>query len=200
MSCDMEEVFKDMTQTLTEVEQIKFERAVNKPQISWSERAFFLSYWTEAGLEKESLLQEVMAFFVLRKYFIILDQGWSDWDFEIYRGIWSRAQVKVCTENHGGGKRLLRVQCALRMSQLATMALIGYSLLAVVAMVLGMPKVATATVVVYAINVAVILYQNFRLGRILYQVLEIVAKKLYLVPTHAASTNSSAARSAILQS
>lgn len=199
MSCDMEEVFKDMTQTLTEVEQIKFERAVNKPQISWSERAFFLSYWTEAGLEKESLLQEVMAFFVIRKYFIILDQGWSDWDFEIYRGIWSRAQVKVCTENHGGGKRLLRVKCALRMSQLATMALIGYSLLAVVAMVLGMPKVATATVVVYAINVAVILYQNFRLGRILYQVLEIVAKKLYLVPTHAASTKS-AARSAILQS
>ena len=199
MSCDMEEVFKDMTQTLTEVEQIKFERAVNKPQISWSERAFFLYYWTEAGLEKESLLGGVMAFLLPRKYFIVLDQGWSDWDFEIYRGIWSRAQVKVCTENHGGGKRLLRVKCALRMSQLATMALIGYSLLAVVAMVLGMPKVATATVVVYAINVAVILYQNFRLGRILDQVLEIVAKKLYLVPTHAVGTKS-AARSAILQS
>ena len=185
----MEEVSQKMTQTLTEVEQI-FDRPAHKPLISWRERAFFLSYWTEAGLEKESLLQGLMAFLVPRKYFILLDQGWSDWDLEIYRGLWSRVQVKMCTENHGGSKRLLRVRCALRMSQLATMALVGYSLVAVVAMVLGIPKVAQATVVVYAINAAVILYQNFRLGRILYHVLEIVAEKMYLLPTNSAYTRS----------
>lgn len=191
----MEEVSHKMTQTLSEVEQIK-DRSVHKPLISWRERAFFLSYWTEAGLEKESLLQGLIAFLLPRKYFIVLDQGWSDWDLEIYRGIWSRVQVKMCTENHGGGKRLLRVRCALRMSQLATMALVGYSLVAVVAMVLGIPEVATATVVVGTLNAAVILYQNFRLGRILYHVLEIVAKKVHLLPTNPASTRS-AARSAM---
>lgn len=191
----MEEVSQKMTQTLTEVEQI-FDRPAPKPLISWRERAFFLSYWTEAGLEKESLLQALMAFLVPHKYFIVLDQGWSDWDLEIYRGLWSRVQVKMCTENHGGSKRLLRVRCALRMSQLATMALVGYSLVAVVAMVLGMPEVATATVVVGTLNAAVVLYHNFRLGRIVYQVLEIVAKRVYLVPTQAASTKS-VARSAM---
>lgn len=172
-----------MTQILIKEEPIKSEkseRLVHLPHISWRDRAFFMSYWTEAGLEKESLLQGVMDFLLPRKYFIITDQGWSDWDLEIYRGLWSRAEVKVCTENHGGGKRLLRVRCALRMSQLATMALSGYSLLAVVAMLLGMPVVAWVTVVVYAINATVILDQNFRLGRILYHVLEIVAKEVYL--------------------
>lgn len=187
-----------MTQTLTDVYPIEFDRPVHKPHISWQDRAFCLSYWTEEGLEKESLLQGVMEFLLNHRYFILTDQGWSDWDLEIYQGIWSRAEIKICTENHTGSKRLLRVRCALRMSRLATMALGGYSLLAVVAMVLGMPKVAALTVVVGVINAAVILYQNFRLGRILYQVLEIVAKRAYLVSIHAASTRSTA-RSAILQ-
>lgn len=187
-----------MTQTLTEIHPINFEQPVHKVHISWRDRAFFLSYWTEAGLEKESVLQEVIDFLLARKYFIITDQGWSDWDLEIYRGLWSKAQVKVCTENHGGGKRLLRVRCALRMSQFATMALSGYCLLAVVAIILGMPSVAAVTVVVGAINAAVILYENFSLGRILYHVLEIVAKKVYLLPINAASTRSTV-RSAILQ-
>lgn len=181
-----------MTESLIEVKPRKFERPVQRLHLSWRERAFFLSYWTEAGLEKESLLEGVMEFLLNHKYFIVLDQGWSGWDFEIYRGIWSRAQVKMCTENHGGGKRLLRVRCALRLSRLATVALGGYSVLALIAMVLGMPEAATATVVVGAINAAVILYQKFLLGRILYHVMELVAKKLYLLPTNAAYTRSAA--------
>ncbi len=186
-----------MTEKLTEVETIKFERPVHRAQISWRERAFFLCYWTEAGLEKESLLQGVIDFLLLHKYFIVIDQGWSDWDLEIYRGLWSRVQVKMCTENHGGGKRLMRVRCALRMSRLATMALSGYSLLTVVVIVMGMPQVVTATFVVYALNAAVILYQNFRLGRILYQVLELVAKRMYMLPTQAASTRSTPGRAIV---
>lgn len=176
-----------MTERLTQVEPKKFNGPVQRPQLSWRDRAFCLSYWTEAGLEKESLLQEVINFLLLRKYFIVLDQGWSDWDLEIYLGLWSKAQIKVCTENHGGSKRLLRVRCALRMSRLATMALGGYFILTFVAIVLGMLEVSVATVLVGALNAAVILYQNFRLGRTLYNVLEIVAKRVYLLPTQAAS-------------
>lgn len=181
----MEAVAKQMTQTLTtKVEPIKPVPA-DKPHISWRDRAFFLSYWTEAGVEKESLLQAVIDFFLLYKYFISIDRGWSNWDLEIYRGIWSRVEIKVCTENHGGSKRLLRVRCALRISQFATMTMIGYSLLIVMGIILGMPEVAAVTAVVAALNAVVILYQNFRLGRILYHVLETVAKKMYLLPIHA---------------
>jgi hypothetical protein len=79
------------------------------------------------------------------------------------------------------------------------MAVIGYSLLTVVAIILEMPKVAIIAVVVCAINAVAISYHNFRLGWVLYHVLKIVAKKLRLLPIHATSTKP-AAPSAILQS
>ena len=75
------------------------------------------SYWNEEGQEKESLLHSVMEFLLPRKYLIAMDQGWSDWDLEICQGPWAKAQIKTATENHGGSKRVLRVRCALRMSQ-----------------------------------------------------------------------------------
>lgn len=157
----------------------------DKLQIAWRDRAFCLSYWTEAGLEKESLIQEVMDFLLNRKYFIVVDSGWSDWDLEVYRGLWSKAQIKLCSENHGGSKRLLRVGCALRMSQFATMSAIAYCLVIAVAIILGMPNVATIALVIGAINAAAILYHNFRLGWVLYHVLKKVAKKLHLLPIRA---------------
>lgn len=158
---------------------------INKLQIAWRDRAFCLSYWTEAGLEKESLIQEVMDFLLNSKYFVVVDSGWSDWDLEVYRGLWSRVQIKLCSENHGGSKRLLRLRCALRMSQFATMTVLGYCLVIAVAIILGMPNVATIAVVIGAINAAAILYHNFRLGWVLYHVLKKVAKKLHLLPIRA---------------
>lgn len=133
------------------------------------------------------------------KYFIAMDQGWSDWDLEIYQGIWSKVQLKVCTENHGGNKRVLRVRCTLRMSQLAIMAMVGYCLFTIIAIILGMPEVAKFTIALGTLNATVILYQNFQLGRILYQLLEIVARRVNLLPIQTTS-NKSVTESAILQS
>ena len=187
-----------MTQTLTQSVSIAFNRPVYRPHKSLLDRAFCLYYWNEADLDKENLLQKVMDIFLSYKYFIAVDRGWNDWDLEIYWGIWSKVQIKVCTENHGGSKRLLRVRCALRMSQFATMAMLWYSLFTFVAIILGMTEVAAVTVVIGALNAVVILYQNFRFGQTLYHVLEIVAKKLHLLPIHTTSTTS-AASCAILQ-
>src|SRR5207237_68829 len=81
-------------------------------------RTFTLSYWNEFGGDKEALLAGLMDFLLPQKYFVVPDTGWSKWDLKISRGLWSRAFVTVCTENHGGPKRLLRVRCAMRMSSL----------------------------------------------------------------------------------
>lgn len=188
-----------MTQTLTQADLIKFDSPASKINISWRDRAYELSYWTETGTEKENLLQKVMDLLLPSKYFIAMDQGWSDWDLEIYQGIWSKVQLKVCTENHGGNKRVLRMRCALRMSQFATMAMVGYCLFTILAIVLGMPEVATVTIAVGILNGAFISYQNFQLGRILYQVLEIIARRVKLLPIQTTS-NKSVRESAILQS
>ena len=77
-----------MTQTLTQADLIKFDSPASRVNISWRDLSYELSYWTEAGMEKENLLQKVMDLLVAHKYFMIVDQGWSDWDLEIYQGIW----------------------------------------------------------------------------------------------------------------
>ena len=96
---------------------------MQEPRLSWKERAFYLSYWSEKGDEKEALLGGLMRFLTPQKYFVVTDQGWNDWDLKISRGLWSRALVLVCTENHGGEKRLLRVRCAMRLSRLSALLL-----------------------------------------------------------------------------
>ena len=63
-----------------------------------------------------------MQFLVPQKYFVVPDTGWSNWDLKIARGLCSRALVLVCTENHGGAKRLLRVRCAMRSFPLCVVA------------------------------------------------------------------------------
>ena len=68
-----------------------------------------------------------MRFLAPQKYFVIADQGWDEWDLKIARGLWSRALVLVCTENHGGNKRLLRVRCAMRLSRFAAFVLRAYA-------------------------------------------------------------------------
>jgi len=169
---------------LTEVEPIHFAEAGQEPEISWRERALRLSYWSEQGLEKENLLHGLMEFLLPRKYLIALDQGWSDWDLEISRGIWSKAQVKVGTENHSGLKRLLRVRCGVHLSQPARIVLLGYLLIGGLGAILAVEELMTATAIVGLSNLLVIFYQNFRLGRIMYHALEIAAQRIGLTPVY----------------
>ncbi|HUI27627.1 MAG TPA: glycosyltransferase, partial [Candidatus Kryptonia bacterium] len=97
-------------QGATSVERIQMDDPLQKPKVRWRSWQFFLSYWSEHGQEKEHLLESVMQFLVLRKHLVAIDQGWSDWDLEVYRGVWSKADLKVAVENHGGAKRFFRVR------------------------------------------------------------------------------------------
>jgi GT2 family glycosyltransferase len=169
---------------LTDVEPIHYAETGQEPELYWRERALRLSYWSEQGLEKENLLYGLMEFLLPRKYLITLDQGWSNWDVEVSRGVWSKAQLRLGTENHGGLKRLLRAHCAVRMSQPARLALLGYTLLGGLGAILGVSELVVSAVLMGLINLATILYQNFRLGRVMYHALEIVAQRLGLSPVY----------------
>ena len=166
---------------LREVKPVDLNGPTQQPKISWGERAFYLSYWNEKGQEKESLLHSIMDFLLPRKYLIAMDQGWSEWDLEICQGPWAKAQIKTATENHTGTKRLLRVRCALRMSRISVVFLYGYFAVAAVAAVLGVPAVAAVAAFAGWAHGSAILYQKFRLGHLLYHVLEALAHKLEFV-------------------
>lgn len=169
---------------LTDVETIQFAEAGQEPELLWRERAFRVAYWSEQGVEKENLLYGLMDFLLPRKHLITVDQGWNNWDLEISRGIWSKAQLRIGTENHGGLKRLLRAHCSVCMSQPARLALLGYTAAGGLGVVLDIKELLIAAVLLGLTNCGAIAYQNFRLGRVMYHALEIVAKRLGLSPVY----------------
>jgi glycosyltransferase involved in cell wall biosynthesis len=167
-------------QGMTNVARIHYVEPSQPARVRWLRREFFLSYWSETGLEKENLLHAVIEFLVPRKFLIAIDQGWDDHDLSIYRGIWSKADLKVAVENHGGGKRMFRVRCRVRESMLSRVALPSFVALTAVAWLAGLAEVAELAGLLGLIHLIVVTSDSIRLGRAMYQVLEIVAKQIGL--------------------
>jgi len=165
---------------------IGFTETEQRARICWRERAFHLSYWSEAGAEKEVLLAGLTDFLVPQKYLIAADTGWSNWDLKIARGLCSRCLVTVCTENHGGSKRLLRVRCAMRLSHLALFLLRSYAALTAFVLILGWPLVGAVIGVAGTVNIGAIGWQLVDFGRLTHRIVETVAKQVRLVPLETA--------------
>ena len=153
-----------------------------KARVSWRNRALFLSYWSERGDEKETILGGLMRVLAPLKYFVVMDAGWSDWDLKISRGLWSRALVLCCVENHGGNKRLLRVRCTFAFSRLSKLMLRAYLAASVLALLLGAPVVAAAVGLVGLLHGVIIAHDTVELGRIMHEITDGVARQAALTP------------------
>ncbi len=149
---------------------------------SWRDRSFQLAFWNEAGVEKEALIGGLTSFLVPQKYFVVPDTGWSGWDLKIARGLCSRALVLVCTEYHGGEKRLLRVRCTMRLSRLTVFLLRGYALLTAFALLLGWPVAAEVLAVAGLVNLGVIGTKLAAFAGLMHRIIEAVAQPLGLIP------------------
>jgi glycosyltransferase involved in cell wall biosynthesis len=149
---------------------------------NWRARGFILSYWNEAGAEKETLLGALMRACSADRYRAAIDAGWKDWDLEIGGGLAGGARVLVAGENHGADKRLLRVRVSLRLSRLArgTIAVLG--LLALAALVLKLALAASVFAVAAGLAVALGLAQLGLFARRLHGLVEQAAREVDLVP------------------
>jgi glycosyltransferase involved in cell wall biosynthesis len=163
-------------------EHVGLAKIEQRARIGWATRAFNLAYWSEAAAEKEALICGLMEFLVPQKYFVVPDTGWSNWDLEIARGMCSRALVLVCTEDHGGTKRLLRVRCAMRFSRIALLLLRGCAALTAFALILEWPLAAAAIGGAGLVGLAVMGCQLIGFGRLMHRIIEAVAKQARLVP------------------
>jgi GT2 family glycosyltransferase len=153
-------------------------------RIIWRARAFDLSYWSDAAAEKEVLLTGLMDFLLPQKYFVVVDTGWSNWDLKIARGLWSRALVMVCAENHGGMKRLLRVRCAMRLSNFARFLVRLYAAAVAAALIFGSPPTAAIFAALGITNLAVMGWQLVTFGRLMHRIVETVAGQAKLIPVN----------------
>ncbi len=80
-----------------------------------------VSYWSEEWRDRTELLAQVVTYLDERGWGKSLDSGWSDWDVEIYCHPWTVVQVSTAQEDHGSGKRLIRVRYRLRPSDHTTL-------------------------------------------------------------------------------
>jgi hypothetical protein len=160
--------------------RIQFDQVSQPPAVQWLKRQYFLSFWNETGLEKENLLHAVMEFLLPRKYMIAIDQGWNDHDLTIHRGLWARADLKVAVEHHGGQKRLFRTRVRVHASWMARATAAACGVVALIGLFTGLEEIAQLGGSLALIAAAVTVVEGFRLGRIVYHVLEIVAKQIGL--------------------
>ena len=145
--------------------------------VAWPGRAFSLSFWTEDGLDKDVILHGLRDAVMARKRVVLLDQGWSDWDLEVQGGLWARARVIGCAENHGGTRRVLRVRCALRAALPTQLAVFGSLAIALAGAGLGRPALAAAGLAAAAAAGAVFSREARRLARTLRRTLLTVARQ-----------------------
>jgi GT2 family glycosyltransferase len=75
-----------------------------------------VTYWGEGGQDRTQLLNEAVIRLEERRFGKVIDAGWSTWDLRI--NCTRLGAVRVCTaqENHGSGKRLIRVRYSFQMN------------------------------------------------------------------------------------
>jgi hypothetical protein len=78
-----------------------------------------LCYWTEDWKDRTELLRLAATALADARWGVAYDSGWEPWDLELHAHPWSRVEVRSVQEEHGGGKRLIRVAVRLRASHTA---------------------------------------------------------------------------------
>jgi hypothetical protein len=71
-------------------------------------------YWTEEGYDRTELLGLIIAYLSEHGWGKTIDEGWSNWDLEIFCHPWTVVQVSTAQEEHGNGKRVIRIRYRLR--------------------------------------------------------------------------------------
>jgi GT2 family glycosyltransferase len=87
-----------------------------------------IAYWSENARDRLEILQLAVEFLKQRRWGRIVDSGWTDWDLRIYCHPLIYLQVRTTQENHGGNKRLVRLQQKMRLRDVALVAMAAFAL------------------------------------------------------------------------
>ncbi len=97
---------------------IEIPEALHDLRRAWERRAKALlrgreiQLWSEDGVDRETLLKELLALAARHRWFVRVDSGWETHDVRFYGDRWCKADLVTVSENHGGGRRLTRARLA----------------------------------------------------------------------------------------
>jgi glycosyltransferase involved in cell wall biosynthesis len=89
-----------------------------------------IEYWSEQWLDRTQLLDAVNAYLSRRRWAKEVGTGWESWDLRVYCHPLTEVRVATVQEDHGSGKRLIRVQCTMRL-QTSAWLVVGLGLFSV---------------------------------------------------------------------
>jgi glycosyltransferase involved in cell wall biosynthesis len=94
--------------------------------VSWL-GAGHLSFWSEAGLERNHLLTKTEELLEEEGWKFSLDTGWTNWDLHIFASRWWNLRLRSMTEIYPHGRRLSRVGNFMNVSTFSslTVAILG---------------------------------------------------------------------------
>jgi GT2 family glycosyltransferase len=75
-----------------------------------------VAYWADGGRDRKELLDAAVDRLTRLGWGKETDSGWSEWDLEVHCDPWTVVQVCTVQEEHGGGRRCVRVRYRLRPS------------------------------------------------------------------------------------
>jgi hypothetical protein len=100
-------------------------------------RALHRAYWDGRWRDRTELLHRGAEALTARRWGSVVGSGWSEWDLEFSCNSWTVVQVSTAQEDHGGGRRLIRLRYELRPDGLVAVALGLTMVAAALAMVSG---------------------------------------------------------------
>jgi hypothetical protein len=120
-------------------------------------------YWSETSSERLVMLEHAVEFLSRHRWGRIVDSGWTDWDLRIYCHPLVYLQVRTTQENHGGNKRLIRVNQKLRLRDFARL-LFGGATIAILLASTTWPAFAAGALAIGAVVGAVLWWRCIRLA------------------------------------
>jgi O-antigen biosynthesis protein len=158
-------------------------RPRQRPVIQVRERALKLSYWSENGIPRDSLIDRLVRLFTRAMMPVRVDSGWNDYDLEIQPDSWTRVHIKTADEEHEGGKYKTIVQAQVRFSKLSKLLLaLSAAAATLAAIVLGTPTIDLTLAGLLVVIASLALSEGIESGRIAYWAIEQSAAELGLIP------------------
>jgi hypothetical protein len=150
----------------------------------WRRKAA-VSYWGADAPERVELLRQVVGQLESHRFGKTVDTGWTEGDLEVFTDPWTVVQLKTAQEEHGSGKRVIRIGIWLRLNKIAK-ALLTMWLTVVLLIALSSLPLSLTLVGAMAMWAAVVWSRGARLAAKVLEICDQAAKAMQLVPcTHA---------------
>ena len=155
------------------------------------------AYWDDRWRDRTELLHRGADELTALRWGKLVDSGWSDWDLEFSRDPWTVVRVATAQEDHGSGRRLIRLRYTLRPDGIVGLSLALTGLAGLLSAASGAWPAVAGTVVLAAVSVG-FLWRGSRRAAGVVAAFDLVAREMGLIrvdePCNARSVRADLAR------